>query len=41
MPKGKITPSRASEASKDVLDLVLGKDAGEIRQKVALPPVSV
>jgi len=39
MPKGKITPSQASEASKDVLDLILGKDAGEIRQKVALPPV--
>jgi hypothetical protein len=39
MPQGKITPSQASEASKDVLDLILGKDAGEIRQKVALPPV--
>ena len=39
MPKGKITPSKASEASKDVLDLILGKGAGEIRQKVALPPV--
>jgi hypothetical protein len=39
MPKGKITPSEASQASKDVLDLILGKDAGEIRQKVALPPV--
>jgi CHASE3 domain sensor protein len=39
LPKGKITPSEASEASKDVLDLILGKDAGEIRQKVALPPV--
>jgi hypothetical protein len=39
MPKGKITPSEASQASKDVLDLILGKDADEIRQKVALPPV--
>jgi hypothetical protein len=39
MPQGKITPSEASQASKDVLDLILGKDAGEIRQKVALPPV--
>jgi hypothetical protein len=39
LPKGKITPSQASEASKDVLDLILGADAGKIRQKVALPPV--
>lgn len=39
MPKGKITPSKPSEAAKDVLDLILGKNAGEIRQKVALPPV--
>jgi hypothetical protein len=39
LPKGKITPSEASQASKDVLDLILGKDAGAIRQKVALPAV--
>jgi hypothetical protein len=39
MPKGKITPAKTSEASKDVLDLILGEGAGKIRQKVALPPV--
>lgn len=39
MPKGNITPAKPSDASQDVLDLILGKGAGKIRQKVALPPV--
>jgi hypothetical protein len=39
MPKGKITPSKPSETSQDMLDLILGKGAGKIRQKVALPPL--
>ncbi|HWM25721.1 MAG TPA: SH3 domain-containing protein [Chthoniobacterales bacterium] len=39
MTNGKVTPDKPSQASQDVLDLILGKGAGEIRQKVALPPV--
>ncbi|HEX5709570.1 MAG TPA: hypothetical protein VFX96_19985 [Pyrinomonadaceae bacterium] len=38
MAKGKVTPGKRSKASEDVLDYILGKGAGEIRQKVALPP---
>lgn len=36
---GEIHPSKPSEAAQDILDLILGRDAGRIRQKVALPPV--
>lgn len=36
---GKVRPSTPSQASQDILDMILGKDAGQIRQKVALPPV--
>jgi hypothetical protein len=39
MASGEIVPADPSQASKDMLDLVLGKDAGAVRQKVALPPV--
>jgi hypothetical protein len=39
MAKGKVEPGKRSKASEDVLDYILGKGAGEIRQKVALPPV--
>ena len=38
-PQGKITPGKQSDAEKDTLDLILGKDAGTIRQKITLPPV--
>lgn len=36
---GRVEPAKQSKASKDTLDLILGKDAGEIRQKVSMPPV--
>jgi flagellin-like hook-associated protein FlgL len=39
MPAGKIEPGKRSKASEDVLDYILGKGAGKIRQKVATPPV--
>jgi hypothetical protein len=39
MPEGKIEPGKRSKASEDVLDYILGKGAGKIRQKVATPPV--
>jgi hypothetical protein len=36
---GKPRTKTPSQASQDLLDLILGKDAGQIRQKVALPPM--
>ncbi len=36
---GKVRAGTPSQASQDILDMILGKDAGRIRQKVALPPV--
>lgn len=38
MSDGKVEPGKPSKASQDVLDLILGKGAGEIRQKVSMPP---
>ncbi|HEU0053081.1 MAG TPA: SH3 domain-containing protein, partial [Longimicrobium sp.] len=35
----RLIPSVPSKGAEDVLDLVIGKGAGEIRQKVMLPPV--
>lgn len=37
--RGEVRESTMSKASQDILDMILGTDAGEIRQKVALPPI--
>jgi hypothetical protein len=39
MASGKLTPSKPSVSTEDILNLILGKDAEEIKQKVALPPI--
>jgi predicted nucleic acid-binding Zn-ribbon protein len=39
LSSGELTPSKPSVSAEDILNLILGKDAEKIKQKVALPPI--